>query len=505
MAGYWEEDKKIRQYEELAGMKKTESQTEFGYRDMNRRYLMAHKEQLKLSKKGNISSKMAEHEARKKDLEAAWIKNTATRAEDIKKGGVGNDAKDVRFYANFDLKQMEVLLKNNDRGGNSDEYNSVVTDLELLNTLDTMVDEKEKITLLERIDESCSYYLRKKNPTFTSGKIRKAMIAHISTKVSAELALMRDERDQKSKEAKERLLGSAGEAYENYQSNKSDYDALRNALESYRNLMNGYLNEEFELTDKEKKSIDDHMAEILDKVGQQEVSPEQSDNLVTKYFNVLGWTDNKPKLVDNKELEDGGEELKNSPLKKRMYHTIKPIPGQEDASSLAKQLAGENKNGSRHFLSSGDIGKGTYFATSDETTGCDDAKASTESWLYGLKKGSVQVTVVLNGNAKIIGARQVNDAFKKLQREFPELAEKIRRGREIKDYGGNGFLTMVASMMGYNTIKGGEGRLGSRYWVVCDRKAMTISIDAYKRTDGGMVKIDLKDDGNNGSGDDKEK
>jgi hypothetical protein len=112
---------------------------------------------------------------------------------------------------------------------------------------------------------------------------------------------------------------------------------------------------------------------------------------------------------------------------------------------------------------------------------------------------------VLNGNAKIIGARQVNDAFKKLQREFPELAEKIRRGREIKDYGGNGFLTMVASMMGYNTIKGGTGHLNARYMVVCDRKAMTIAYDAYQRTDGGMVKIDLKDDGNNGSGDDNEK
>lgn len=125
------ENQKLTTYEGLFDAQKSVSKTDLAYRFMNTRFLDLEKSQ---STEKEWSDKLREYRQTKKRIEKQWHQNTLTDTAKLSFfGDAEHSNKEKEYYSTFTLEQMEVLIKNHERGGNSDEYNDVVTDLELYN------------------------------------------------------------------------------------------------------------------------------------------------------------------------------------------------------------------------------------------------------------------------------------------------------------------------------------------------------------------------------------
>ncbi len=187
------EDERLKEYELISKRNITENNTDLGYRTLNTRFL---KMEEKILNKSDLQIKKEAHEQLKKDLEAAWQTNTAQKVAELEtQAGHHISNKKKAYYERFSLQEMEAFIKNSERGGNSNEYNDVATDLELYNRVMTSsTDSNEGLTLLFRIQESCKEYLRtRKHPLSGTGRIRKAIIGAISDKVKAKLDQAQDD------------------------------------------------------------------------------------------------------------------------------------------------------------------------------------------------------------------------------------------------------------------------------------------------------------------------
>ncbi len=184
--GYQEEQKKLEGYERDYAKIRKEEDADLGYRDMNSRFLNLEKQTMSAEQ---WRAKEAEHKERKKQIERVWqTRNDVTLYKEIARQGKYKE-KDARYYAPFDLSVLEIFLKNCSRGkDNSDEYNSVVTDLELYNLMVHKSAPKEKVTLLENLQSSCATYISEKHPISGPGKKRKAMIKQVAEQVNLLLA-----------------------------------------------------------------------------------------------------------------------------------------------------------------------------------------------------------------------------------------------------------------------------------------------------------------------------
>ena len=58
------------------------------------------------------------------------------------KKGKNISRRQKEHYSGFSLQELEIVIKNNKYGSNSDLYNDVATDLELFNTLVKKVERK---------------------------------------------------------------------------------------------------------------------------------------------------------------------------------------------------------------------------------------------------------------------------------------------------------------------------------------------------------------------------
>ena len=471
-----QKEQRLKEYEMVSNRNLQQDDTELGYRDMNTRFLNAEIEHLSSKENVDINKVREDHIRKKNAIESAWHKNSAASVMNLKKRAPKKGSeKEARYYSGYGLKDLEVFLKNSDRGGNSDEYNAVATDLELYNRIMDSSDAVEGMGLLKRLKESCDHYLStRKNPVTSKGKIRKAIITSLSEKVNVELVRQREEYQN---------------AHKNNFAAMKDENTSENvtaAFKSNYNMIFQVLNGNIELSDEERMKLDSDSEEILSELIKLEVDQNQSKALCTKFFNALGWSKNDPRIVDYEEF--AGKEMKNSPHKKLCYHSIAPldkldengkvIGKEKDAIPQAKQLAGFAKEGKGVYYGIGRIGKGVYTAARDNNPDAKDAEAKHNSWRYGRKKGSVMFTMLLNEHARITTESDMINISATIRKTFPKLYNYIATHESGKflDY-----LTMIAAYMGYNTIIG-AGADHVEYITTSNRKALTMLDNIEVRT-----------------------
>lgn len=477
-----------------------------GYLDMNSRMLQIEKASMK--DKTQWSAREAEHKRRKAKIEDYWHSSTNNAMSRLQEKIPTNDKgeaisrKKQEHYTNFTLKELEIVMKNNKNGKNSQEYNDVATDLELLNALEGNVEVSERLELLERLSESCQKYISTRNPFTPKGKWRRAMIEHLYSRIQAEKNMIKQNTDNAYKE-----LNAANDLKQVSKETVQKVFEGKFALLSQRlkQSIKGIKLADMEMRDieqsKEDKIEDKELKKCMEALAEQEVSRDQSPTLTTRFFNAIGWSKRTPKRSKNFL-----NEVEKSPVKVKLYHTIgaestKAGEQPKDASGMIKQLTGETEN-SRQYMSYGNYGKGTYTAArgidyqddASETGDKMDQEASMHSWSFGRTAGSMQVTMTFNQNARIISffdARALCNHFKKI---YPECYQHLNS----EELGGGYNMSMlphaasiILAFYGYNTV---YVPLGCRcqsvqledgknapidYYVTFDRSAFTVDADQY--------------------------
>ena len=488
-----QEEARIKKYEQLSGEKFTESLTDLAYREMNSRYVDL--EQKTLDSKQR-SEKKRHLLSRKKEIEAQWVENTGGRAASLTLRLETASPKTKEYYSKYTMDEMEVLLKHNERGGNSTLYNDVVTDLELYNVAkDNVKDDADQVDLLRRIKSSCDAYISSRHPISSSGKVRKAMISRLADQVQEELAKYGDlslfpqetekqvtaetqvKSQTKTKVNASSVLHNAYRLFDSLKSDSSDQEVYA-ATQAHFELMSQYLQGEIKLSEADVAKLDDNMAQLCAKVRDMPIDPDQNDTMTSRFFNALGWTSRKPEVVSEYEFEDAVQESK---LHTRMYHCIQAISGDpESGINMAKQLISDQ--GQKQYMSDGMYGKGTYLAVDvgkpDYT--CEDV--SRHCWTnYGQTEGSVQFTLCFNEKAKSVDEMPLQNMIRgKFKKDFAKVFDILSLSEKQGRRHGQAHLSMFAAFFGYNVIKGsfGVGSFGdpkADYYVAIDRSVLTIS------------------------------
>ena len=447
-------------YETVANQDLQADQSELAYRNLNSNFFNLEKSTI--TDKNSLKAWETKHKEIKKAIEREWHQKAALKESDLLKQAKTRDRTDKKFYESFTLSNMEVFLKSSDRGGNSDDYNDVATGLELYNRLSQKGETLDSLMLLKNLSKSCESYVQKKKPTFKSGKTRKAMISALLDKVKAEIQLKIGEyKTEKTK------------TFEKFRNEKTE-ETVAAAFRAQQNLISQVLNGNMEMSDEELAQLDKQTEEVFEEMRNVKVDDNQSPTFCSKFFNTLGWAENKPRIVDDAALSEDGEEMKKSPIKKKMYHAITPKEGEKDAVALGKQMAGIGKN-SRMYFGIGRFGKGIYTSARNNDKDATDDKAMHNSWTYGEEDGSVQVVMTLNENARIIEKKElINLIENKLLKKFPRIYKYLENadhasGSNYKDY-----YTSMAALFGYNTVLGDSGIKGIDYYVTTDRKALSV-------------------------------
>ncbi len=472
-----QKEQRLREYEMISNRHMEKDDTQLAYRDMNSRFLNAERKHLEKQEGVDLNKVREAHEMRKLQIEAAWHAKTTNVVKGLKqRAPKKNSEKSAEYYAAYSLKDLEAFLKNSDRGGNSDEYNAVATDLELYNRVMDSADAKEGMGLLKRLKESCDEYLRtRKNPVSSKGKVRKAIITQLSRKVETELAQQRDDYVKMQKNTLETMR------------EEKSSENVTEAFKANYNLVYQNMTGNIDLSPEEMQTLDSNMEEVLQELKKQEVDKNQSKSLSSKFFNALGWAKNDPRIVNDNDFY--GKEMKSSPHKKLCYHSIGPLDQYDengkvigkakDAIPQAKQLGGFAKEGKGIYYGIGRIGKGVYTAARNDDPKAKDEEAKHNSWSYGTDKGSVMFTMLLNEHARITTEADMNKVVEDLQKKYPKVYTFIRSNEvgRFRDY-----LTMLASLVGYNTIIG-EGVEHVDYISTSDRKALTMLDTLEMRTE----------------------
>ena len=472
----------VTSYETIANQNLQEDQSELAYRNLNSSFFNLEKSTI--TDKKSLKAWETRHKDVKKAIEREWHQKAAIKESDLVKKNALRDRTDKRFYRQFSLSEMEVFLKSSDRGGNSDDYNDVATGLELYNRLSQKGETLDSLKILKNLSRSCESYVEKKNPTFKSGKSRKAMIASLLDKVNAEFQMKIGE--YKAEKTK---------TFEKFRNEKTE-ETVAAAFKAQQNLISQVLKGNMEMSEAELAQLDMQTEEVLKEVKNQKVDENQEDNYSSRFFNTLGWAGNKPRLVKYEAMGENGEEFKKSPLKKKMYHTINPKKGTNDAVDMGKQMAGIGKNSRIHF-GLGRAGKGIYTSARDDSKDATDKMASNNSWTYGKATGSVQLTMMLNENAKIIRRKELRVLIdNELKIKFPKVYDCILKYEITTGDGYENNLTALAALFGYNTIlddEAGSGYKGIDYYVTTDRKAMSVSDTMLIRDNSGATDKDWVD------------
>ena len=511
-----QEEMRQHQYQAAADRMGEQNDTEVAYSTLNSRYQNAYenyrnddlKKQLdKMSADPAVSEKMqdkAEEEwkktslkeaeqrrEKKKQIENAWHRNTSAQKKELEKRKGKGSPKEAAYYANYSLNELEIFIKNSDRGGNSQEYNDVATDLEAYNRMMARegTDINEEILLLKRLQESCNTYLETRKRTFWrsgTGKIRRAIIESISLKVNE----MYDRQTTKVMEDNQ----NAKSAYENEKSE----DNINQALKMNYNLISQVLSGNIQLSDDEMKQLDRDAELVMRDMRKCKVDESQGDNLATRFFNALGWSGNKARIVSKKDLAPEGAEMKKSPVKQKMFHSMnsftKTIPADPETGApektveikgidMAHQLSGTREKDNRFYYGLGRFGKGVYTSAANDRGTSSESLAYNNSWSYGRKKGAAMMIMTLNENARIATQSDVLKLLDKMQKIFPKLSNAIS-DLEVRSKGGYiDYLTIIAAYFGINTIKGISGIKSSEntdglddvdYYTTTDRKAFSI-------------------------------
>ncbi len=462
---------------------------ELGYLDMHSRALNLEQQQDVYTRDAaKWEQRKNEHLQRKREIENYWHTSTAEKKAQLDQRVVENrqretDDRRKAYYDSFSLKELEIFIKNSNINGNSDKFNDVATDLELYNASSEHLEAKEAFELLQRLESSCDIYIRSRNPWSKDGKRRKAMIEQVRDKVQAEI-----------EERKTRLFTRSDETYAQINEHighpeEVSLEHAEAAMKAKFDLLSQYLQGNVTLDDEQRQRLDTEAVDVVEALIKQQVDADQADTFSTKFFNALGWTSRAPRLV-NRSVHGNDEEAQiHTPL----YHTISPIPGEEDALPMVQQLRGVQ--GRRHYLSGGKTGRGTYTAAraikynnvDREEAERRDKAASNNSWGYGKEPGSRQVTMIFNEKAKIIDLGDAQKLINKFREKFPHLSRTMSYNEEIGNYMAelDNAATSIIAFFGYNTIRVQGSEDGDlNYYVTTDRSAFTLEGDMSFRRIG---------------------
>ncbi len=480
------------------------SGTELAYRHMNTRF--SELEKAHLSGQA-LAGAEEEHENRKKRIEEDWHRNTGQAAERLLRAN-GN-YKEKAYYARFDLKQLEILIKNSDRGGNSGLYNNVASDLELLNTVESGQDTAEMRKRLQNLMESCREYIKEKNPWTTKGKIRKYMIESVLERAKEKLV----EWD----EAHIPDLQECSALYDAFNADTASDEKLNEAFRAHFRLISEAIKDGAAVTipGEHKAAFQDKMVRLLNVIKGKNVDQDQCASLATRFFNAIGWSRRVPTVATTDEEMRQAKE--SSPVKRFLYHCLRPLRGHKDALPLAKQVIGAG--GERQYLSDGRLGQGTYLLAgrqdselqqhglqlTDEELEKENREAD---WYYGQEKGSVQLTMAFKNSARIVELNALMAKIRVFQAEFPELYDNLFEGRDQReqereklvfqryvDYPEDiarfaervGFphkLMVFAALLGYNAVRMPSNLTNSAdVYNIADRSILVVSDKATVRKD----------------------
>ncbi|MBR4514257.1 MAG: hypothetical protein IKO61_05170 [Lachnospiraceae bacterium] len=283
--------------------------SEFAYRDMNSRYIALEQAALQGDKR---AEKLREHKQRKKEIEALWHSTATVKANTLLRRAeedqdedpaevIVTDKRKKEFYDRYSMEDMEVLLKGNVWGSNSQAYNDVVTDLELFNGLER--GKKDTSEVRKRLVESCEKYLHKKHPITSKGKIRKAMIERVYEKFNISKSGAADESDDVTLGA-ESLIAEKKQPFETAIASIERMKHAQGGIEAVPEdklveMVNSAFKAHIEavlssqtrsggFTPAQKKEIDTNLDQLLRLLSHEKVAPGQADKLSVKFMNAMG-------------------------------------------------------------------------------------------------------------------------------------------------------------------------------------------------------------------------
>ena len=433
-----------------------EGRERLAYRTLNSRYIDLEK----TSDNQSYSQHQKVREQNKKEIENRWHSNTEVEAKALRQGKEGDKTK-PEYYAVFTLRDLEVLLKNSNRGGNSGLFNDVVTDLELLNNAEKNgISHEEIVSLSLRLEQSCEKYISKRNPYSTEGKVRKAIITQVksSLTITRESLWAENERAMALFDAKE-------------ENDEDKVNCMNKAVRANFDLASQYMQGTLELSKEQVEQLDTNMGRVFKEMytgDAYKVDANQNKDVNTRFFNALGWTERKPRIVDG--IFDDREKGPRPDI--NMYHTINN--GFGNVIPMVKQLMGIGTGKSRHYMSDGYAGKGTYLA-SEKKGKSTVAEAQTKSWSFGTKAGSAQLTMAFNERTRLVKQSELDDLKKKLCAKFPSFNDLFNKVQAL-GRSGDPTLSIVGAVFGYNaTLSTMEGAdFPFDYYVAFDRSALTI-------------------------------
>ena len=213
------------------------------------------------------------------------------------------------------------------------------------------------------------------------------------------------------------------------------------------------------LAKKSGSAADQKLADIIRRVTNEKIDPNQQDTDTQRFINAIGWADKKPVVVaDEAALE--AEKFKGTVSGQYFYHTDMPFGAVNDAKTFAEQFMGKG----RQFLSAGIHGDGTYFSNDEY-----------DSWRYNFgNQMGYQIKGMLNKNAKPITETRLAKMIDKFQREHPQAFAAINAyttGKNRPNYL-RGQFSVFAALFGYNVIQ--SVQMGHDYLTILDRSAMTV-------------------------------
>ena len=484
---------------------------EMGYLDMNSRMLELEKsQQIYKDDAEKWKKREEEHDLKKKKIESKWHSMNPNRVLEITNKAKGDD-KDAKYYKDFSLSQLEILIKNSDRNEgkkknknkeedenkdkntiwNSNEFNDVATDLELLNRVGEDWNVAERYQLLSRLSQTSKKYVDKRHPLSKIGRRRKAMITALNTKVKSEMESIMTKIKKASDSASEEIENIGNEITQENQA------TLEKACKAKFDLASIYLQGNIELEDKQVQKLDTDLTTIMEKLLKYGVDDNQANNISTRFMNAIGWSARKPKLMNYVRINEGQ-------IRIPLYHTINSLSNDQTAEQMVDQLKGKGEK-TRQFLSDGFCTKGTYTAARNvqyedsDNMSNHDKFASKNSWLYGKNDGSMQVEAIFNEKARIIDApnfKYVNELFSEKFSKFSSFLttqdlggqiENNKYGNQVVPRSGN----IVLSFYGYNTVrvpKAVNDEYLLDYYVTWDRSAFTMEdVMTHMRQNGKPV------------------
>lgn len=197
---------------------------------------------------------------------------------------------------------------------------------------------------------------------------------------------------------------------------------------------------------------DDDALETVKAIEQQTIPGDgsQNDTFCQRYLNAIGYTREKPEVLDEKAFEKARKQEGAQTL----YHSDAPYDGH---ASTARKTLKQLQTGDTAYASFGVHGSGTYL----------DTYASSNARQYAGMNGS-QVKMFFNQNASVADWAELYSAETRFKAKHPKTYQHLRRMSSLGRWGTDELKTVWLTSAGFNAYDSGH------YKVAYSRKALTV-------------------------------